>query len=144
MYSTEFGEMGGDELNIIKPGANYGWPQYTFSLEYTGKPIKELKDSIGAGIQTPVGHWTIAPGDVEVVNGTRYPGWDGNVFIGAMSKTMPLLLRAVVKNGVLVHDETMLENIGRVREVKYGPDQFLYLATEDTGLLVRLVPVVKK
>jgi len=142
IWSTEFGELGGDELNIIKAGANYGWPDVTFSLEYSGKIIS--KDSLRADIEPPVHHMTIAPSDLDFVYGDRYPGWDGNVFIGGLRKTMPFLLRTVLKNNVFVHDEELLENIGRVRDVKYGPDKFLYVMTEDTGLIVRLVPVRKK
>jgi len=142
IWSTEFGELGGDELNIIKPGANYGWPEVTFSLEYTGKIIS--KDSLRADIEPPVHHMTIAPSDLDFVYGDRYPGWDGNVFIGGLRKSMPFLLRTVLKNNVFIHDEELLENIGRVRDVKYGPDKFLYVMTEDTGLIVRLVPVLKK
>jgi glucose/arabinose dehydrogenase len=142
IWSSEFGEMGGDELNIIKRGANYGWPEVTFSLEYTGKIIS--KDSLRADIEPPVHHWMIAPGNLDFVYGDRYPAWDGNVFIGALHKDKRLLLRTVIKNNVFIHDEKLLENIGRVRDVKFGPDKFLYVLTEDTGLLVRLVPVRKK
>jgi len=142
IWSTEFGELGGDELNIIKPGANYGWPEVTFSLEYTGKIIS--KDSLRADIEPPVHHMTIAPSDLDFVYGDRYPGWDGNVFIGGLRKSMPFLLRTVIKDNVFIHDEELLQNIGRVRDVKYGPDKFLYVLTEDTGLIVRLVPVRKK
>jgi len=70
LWSTEFGEMGGDELNIIKAGANYGWPEVTFSLEYTGKILS--KDSLRADIEPPVHHWTIAPGNLDFVYGDRY------------------------------------------------------------------------
>ncbi|MEJ7693088.1 PQQ-dependent sugar dehydrogenase [Daejeonella sp.] len=139
LFSTEFGELGGDELNIIKPGANYGWPEVSYSLEYSGAVL--AKDSLRAGIEAPVHHWTFAPSDLDFVSGERYPGWDTNVFIGGLLKRS--LLRAELKDDKFVHDEILLQNIGRIRDVKFGPDKFLYIMTEDTGLIVRLVPVVK-
>ena len=142
LWSTEFGELGGDEINIIKSGANYGWPEVTFSLEYTGEIIS--KDSLREDIEPPVHHMTIAPSDLAFVYGDRYPGWDGNLFVGGLRKSMPFLYRAVIRNKVFIHDEELLQNIGRVRDVKYAPDQFLYAMTEDTGIIVRLIPVQKK
>lgn len=142
LWSTEFGELGGDEINIIKSGKNYGWPEVTFSLEYSGKIIS--KDSLRADVEPPIHHMTIAPSDICFVYGNRYPGWNGDLFIGGLRKSMPFLYRAVIKHNVFIHSEELLENIGRVRDVKYGPDNFLYVMTEDTGLIVRLVPVQKK
>lgn len=139
LFSTEFGELGGDELNIIKPAANYGWPEVSFSLEYSGAVL--AKDSVRAGIEAPVHHWTFAPSDLDFVSGERYRGWDSNVFIGGLLKRS--LMRVELNNEKFVHDEILLQNIGRVRDVKFGPDKFLYVMTEDTGLIVRLVPVVK-
>lgn len=141
VWSTEFGELGGDEINIIRAGANYGWPEVTFSREYNGKPIS--KDSVRADVEPPVHHMSIAPSDLCFVYGDRYPGWNGNIFIGALRKTGPFLYRAEIKNKVFVHEEELLENIGRIRDVKYAPDHFLYLITEDSDILVRLVPVQK-
>jgi glucose/arabinose dehydrogenase/cytochrome c5 len=141
IWSTEFGELGGDEINIIKSGANYGWPEVTFSLEYSGEIIS--KDSLREDIEPPVHHMVIAPSDLAFVHGDQYPEWDGNLFIGGLRKSMPFLYRAVIKDKVFIRDEELLQNIGRVRDVKFGPDNFLYVMTEDTGLIVRLVPVRK-
>lgn len=139
IFSTEFGELGGDELNIIKAGANYGWPLVSHSLEYNGAIISE--SPFREGVEAPVHHYAIAPGDLEFVYGSRYPGWNGNIFIGGLAAKM--LYRTVLKNDAFSHEERLLENIGRVRDVKLAPDQLLYVLTEDTGLLVRLIPVVK-
>ncbi len=139
IFSTEFGELGGDELNEIKSGANFGWPVVSFSLEYTGaiissSPFKE-------GIEPPLHHYAVAPGDVAILHSDRYPGWNGNVFIaGLASKSV---YRSVFKKDVFTHDEQLLENIGRVRDVKVAPDGFLYVLTEDTGMIVRVLPVKK-
>ena len=139
MFSTEFGELGGDELNEIKPGVNFGWPIVSFSLEYNGAIIS--KTPFKEGMEPPLHHYAVAPGDVSVLYSDRYPAWNGNIFIGGLAAK--LLHRAVFKNNVFNHDERLLENIGRVRDVKVGPDGFLYALTEDTGLIVRVLPVRK-
>jgi aldose sugar dehydrogenase len=140
VWSNEHGALGGDELNIIKPGLNYGWPLATYSLSYDGTPVTEETDTLRDGMEPPVHHWTpaIAPSGLAFVVGDTYPGWNGNVFSGSLAQRM--LNRSVIKDDRVVHDEKLLVNIGRVRTVKVGPDGFLYLLTEDTGLLVRLLP----
>lgn len=137
VLSTEFGELGGDELNEIKSGANYGWPLVSFGLEYTGEIISD--SPFKEGLEPPIHHFAVAPGDVAVLYSDRYPGWDGDVFIGGLAAK--LLYRVVFKNNVFSHDEQLLSNIGRVRDVKVGPDGYLYVLTEDTGLIVRILPV---
>lgn len=139
MMVVEFGELAGDELNILKPGANYGWPIVTYSLEYSGAIISE--SPLKEGIEPPIHHYAIAPSDFDFVYGKNYPGWDGNIFIGGLATKK--LYRLVMKNDTFVHDEALLNNLGRIREVVYGPDQFLYAMTEDTGILVRLIPLQK-
>jgi glucose/arabinose dehydrogenase len=139
MMVVEFGELAGDELNILKPGANYGWPIATYSLEYSGAIISE--SPLKEGIEPPIHHYAIAPSDFDFVYGKNYPGWDGNIFIGGLATKK--LYRLVMKNDTFVHDEALLNNLGRIREVVYGPDQFLYAMTEDTGILVRLIPLQK-
>lgn len=147
LWSTEFGELGGDEINILKPGANFGWPEVTFSLEYSGKII--TKDSLRSDIESPVYHMNISPSDLCFLEGTKYPGWSGNdgkrnLFIGAFRKTSPFLSRAVFNGHHFISEEELLDGIGRIRDVKVGYDGLLYLMTEDDGLLIRLIPVAKK
>lgn len=139
IWSNEHGEMGGDEINILRPGLNYGWPKATYSLEYDGSYITE--DTLRSGMQPPLHHWTpsIAPSGMDFVTGTRYPGWEGDLFSGSLIQRM--LNRSIVENGEITGDEKLLEHIGRVRNVRIAPDGFLYLITEDTGLMVRLLPV---
>jgi glucose/arabinose dehydrogenase/mono/diheme cytochrome c family protein len=139
VLSTEFGELGGDELNEIKKGVNFGWPIVSFGLEYTGAVIS--KNPLKEGIEPPLHHFAVAPGDLAVLYSERYPEWKGNVFIAGLAAK--LLHRVVFKNNTFHHDERLLENIGRVRDVKVGPDGFLYALTEDTGLVVRVLPVKK-
>jgi glucose/arabinose dehydrogenase len=139
IFFVEFGELAGDELNILKPGANYGWPLATYSLEYNGSLISE--SPFKEGTEPPIHHYAIAPSELDFVYGTTYPKWDGNIFIGGLATKK--LYRVVMKNDKFVHDEALLHNLGRIRDVKYGPDQMLYVMTEDTGVLVRLVPINK-
>jgi aldose sugar dehydrogenase len=139
IFFVEFGELAGDELNILKPGANYGWPLATYSLEYNGSLISE--SPFKEGTEPPIHHYAIAPSELDFVYGTSYPKWDGNIFIGGLATKK--LYRVVMKNDKFVHDEALLHNLGRIRDVKYGPDQMLYVMTEDTGVLVRLVPINK-
>ena len=88
-------------------------------------------------------HWTpaLAPAGMDFVYGDRYPGWDGNLIIGSLVQKR--LNRTIFKDGKVVGDEKLIQGIGRVRDVAVGPDGYLYALTEDTGLLVRLVPVKK-
>jgi len=141
IWEDEHGEMGGCELNLLKPGGNYGWPLVTFSRNYDGTIIS--KDTARAGMESPVHYWipSLAPGGMAFVYGDRYPGWDGDLFVGSLVQRM--LNRCVMDGNHVLRDERLLEDIGRVREVEFGPDHFLYLMTEDTGLLIRLIPVTK-
>ncbi len=139
MYSTEFGELGGDELNVIRSGLNYGWPLATYSLEYDGSIIS--KSPFMKGMEPPIYHYAIAPSDLTFVYGDTYPGWNGNIFIGGLAAK--ILYRIVMENDTVIHNESLLKGIGRVRDVKYGPDKYLYIMTEDTGIIVRIIPVSK-
>ncbi len=138
IWSNEHEEKGGDEVNILRPGLNYGWPKATYSLEYNGTPI--TPDTLLNGMEPPVHHWTpaIAPSGMDFIKGGRYRGWEGDLFSGSLIQRM--LNRSVIENGVIVGDEKLLEHIGRVRDVRVAPDGYLYLITEDTGLMVRLIP----
>lgn len=142
IWETEHGEMGGSELNLLKSGGNYGWPDVTFSRNYDGTLIS--KDTVRVGIESPVHHWTpsIAPSDFDFVFSDIYPTWKGNLFVGAMVHKR--LNRTAFLNGKAVHDEILLENIGRIRDVKVPLDGFIYLMIEDTGHIVRLLPLKKK
>lgn len=141
IWESEHGEMGGSEVNRLRSGGNYGWPEVTFSRNYDGTLISQ--DTVRAGMESPAQHWTpsIAPSDFDFLYSDLYPAWKGDLFIGAMVQKR--LARTVFKAGQPVHNEMMLEGIGRIRDVKAAPDGFLYLMIEDTGHIVRLVPVRK-
>src|SRR5690606_15746426 len=140
LYATEFGELGGDELNVLKPGANYGWPEVTFSREYSGEII--TGDTLRADVEPPVHHWTFAPADLEIIRGGHYPNWQGNIIIGGLAAKS--LLRVELTGSVYQRDEWLLPNIGRVRDVKLAPDGFIYVMIEDNGLIIRLIPIQQK
>lgn len=141
LWSHEHGENGGDELNILKSGANYGWPDVTFSTNYDHTPISQ--DTIREGIEAPVHYWTpaISPLSMAFIHGGRYEGWEGDLFVGSGIQRM--LNHSVMKDGKVAKDEILLKDIGRVREVKIAPDRYLYVLTEDTGLIIRILPIVK-
>jgi glucose/arabinose dehydrogenase len=142
IWETEHGEMGGCELNVLQKGGNYGWPDVTYSLNYDGTIIS--KDTTRPGMVSPVHYWipSIAPGGLDVVYDSKYTGWNGNIFVSSLVQKM--VNRTAFKNNKAVHDEKLLQGIGRVRDVKFGPDHMLYVLTEDTGILVRLIPLAKK
>jgi glucose/arabinose dehydrogenase len=140
MLSVEFGELGGDELNILKSGVNYGWPIATFSLEYNGAIISE--SPYLEGIEPPIYHFALAPSDLDLVYGTTYSAWNGNIFIGGLATNK--LFRLVLKDDKVIKEESLLHNFGRIRGVNFGEDQFLYIFTEDTGLLLRILPLQHK
>jgi glucose/arabinose dehydrogenase len=141
IWESEHGEFGGSEVNRLRPGRNYGWPEVTFSLNYDGTMIS--KDTARADVEPPMQHYTpsIAPSDFAFFYGDTYPQWNGNLFIGAMVQQR--LVRTVFKNNKAVHDEYMLDGIGRLRDVKVGPDKLLYLMEEDDGRIFRLIPLNK-
>jgi aldose sugar dehydrogenase len=139
LWENEHGPKGGDEINIIKPGKNYGWPIVSFGLEYDGTPVGEgLREK--EGIEQPVYHYTpsIAPSGMEFYTGDAFPMWKGNLFIGGMVLTH--LNRVVIKDGKVVHEERLFKDKKwRVRSVRQGPDDFLYIGV-DGGMILRIRP----
>jgi glucose/arabinose dehydrogenase len=141
LWENEHGENGGCELNLLGPGKNYGWPKTTFSINYNGTII--TTDTVLPGMELPVHHWNpaLAPAGMDFVYGDRYPGWDGNLIIGSLVQKR--LNRTIMKDGRVIGDEKLIQGIGRVRDVAVAPDGFLYCVTEDTGVMVRILPVKK-
>lgn len=140
IWAVENGPQGGDELNLIKAGANYGWPITTYGLEYTGEVISELQQA--PGIESPVTYWfpAIAPSSIALYLGDKLPRWYGNLFVGTLRGQH--LLRLSVENGVVVEQEKLLLDLNeRIRDVREGPDGLLYVLTDSTdGRLLRLNP----
>lgn len=141
LWESEHGPRGGDELNHIERGKNYGWPVITSGLNYDGTPIAAKTEA--PGMEQPVINWTpsIAVSQVEFYHGDQFPKWKNNLFIGSLAQQK--LIRVVVENGREVLREEVFNGLGRIRDIKTGPDGFLYLALEligKPGRLVRLVP----
>ena len=140
VWTNEHGPRGGDELNIQdKPGANYGWPVISYGINYDGSIITEITEM--EGMEQPVMHWTpsIAPSGLAFVSSDLYPGWYGNTLNGALA--FQLISRVVVDGDEFVHEERILEGIGRIREVQQGPDGYIYFTNESDGTLNRIIPV---
>jgi aldose sugar dehydrogenase len=140
IWETENGPKGGDELNLISPGSNYGWPIATYGTEYTGEEITTIREA--PGIQAPLIYWTpsIAPSGLAVNTGNRYPGWQGDLFLGALAGQH--LRRVRIRDGQVVEQEVLLQDLReRIRDVRMGPDGYIYLLTDNTqGRLLRLRP----
>lgn len=140
IWLHEHGPKGGDEVNIVTRGANYGWPKVTFGINYDGSIISNL--TAAPGLAAPVIHWTpsIAPSGLTFYTGQLFPGWSGNLFVGALAGKH--LRRLVLQGKEVVHQEILLKNrVGRIRDVRIGPDGCLYLLSDAAqGVLYRLEP----
>lgn len=139
IWINEHGPRGGDELNQLQAGLNYGWPEVTLGTEYSGPDIGvEEKD----GMEPPVYHWTpsIAPSGMLHYDGDAFPQWRGNLFVGALAHTH--LARLTMDGARVVSEERLLDDAGwRIRDVRQGPDGALYLLVDARdGRLVRLTP----
>jgi glucose/arabinose dehydrogenase len=141
LWEQEHGPMGGDEINIIEKGGNYGWPVVSFGLNYDGTPVGTGRQH-HAGMVDPVWHWTpsIAPSGMAFYTGDLFPGWKGNLFNGALK--FELLSRLTIKNDRPVREERLLHGLNwRIRDVRQGPDGALYLLTdEEDGRILRIAP----
>lgn len=138
LWSHEHGPKGGDELNLEESGKNYGWPEITFGINYNGTIITE--DTAKLGMEQPVAYWipSIAPCGMEFVEGNTYPSWENNLLIGSLR--FQYLVRCEMENEKIIHQEILLEGIGRVRNVKQGPDGYIYVAIETPGKILIIVP----
>ncbi|WP_414522333.1 PQQ-dependent sugar dehydrogenase [Synechococcus sp. R5-12] len=141
IWSHEHGPQGGDEINILAPGVNYGWPLITYGREYTGEPVGQGL-AAAPGLASPLLHWTpsIAPSGMTFYTGEAFPEWRGNLFVGALAGQH--LARLVLDGERVVAEERLLEGaVGRIRDVRQGPDGLLYLLTDaPSGSLLRLEP----
>lgn len=139
IYNNEHGPRGGDEINLVGKGNNYGWPVITFGINYDGTII--TKETAKAGMEQPVFQWTpsIGPSSMKFVTGNRYPGWKGDILSGSLS--FKYLERVRLEGGKVTGQEKLLENAGRVRNVTISPDGYIYVAVENPGIIVKLIPV---
>ena len=133
IWENEHGPKGGDEINIVQKGKNYGWPVITFGINYSGTSITD-KTSM-PGMEQPFYYWvpSIAPSGMAFSTSNVYKKWKGNLFVGSLK--FKYLERLVIKRGKVVKREKILNDVGRVRNVKEGPDGYLYLGVEGKGIL---------
>lgn len=137
IWIHEHGPQGGDEINIIKKGANYGWPLVTYGINYSGTPITDKTEM--EGMEQPLHYWdpSIAPSGLAFVTSDKYPSWKGNILVGSLA--FQYLERLQLEGNKVVYREKLMEDIGRVRNVKQGPDGFIYVAVEGKGIY-KLIP----
>ncbi|MDG1417197.1 MAG: PQQ-dependent sugar dehydrogenase [Maricaulis sp.] len=140
IWAHEHGPYGGDEINILSPGRNYGWPRITYGIDYDGTPISELTES--DGMEQPIWYWvpSIAPSGMDFYQGDAFPGWNGDVFVGALAGQR--LVRYELDGDRIQSEEVLLANFGeRIRDVQTGPDGMIYLLTDDrNGRVLQLRP----
>lgn len=138
MWAHEHGPRGGDEINIVKKGANYGWPVISYGINYDGTSFTQLLEK--EGMEQPVHYWvpSIAPCGMAFVESDRYPGWEGNLLVGSLRYNY--LNRCVIEGDKFVREEPLMKNIGRLRNVRQGPDGYIYIAVENPGYVFRLMP----
>lgn len=137
IWAHEHGPKGGDELNIIRPGNNYGWPVITYGRNYSGTIITEETERVG--MEQPIYYWvpSIAPCGMTFVDSDIYPEWKGSVLIGSLKYNY--IHRCSVEGGKVTAHEKIAEKLGRIRTVRQGPDGYIYASVEGKGLF-KLVP----
>lgn len=140
VFSNEHGPKGGDEINIIEPGQNYGWPVVTHGVDYTGARITPFTEK--EGMVSPLVDWTpsIAPSGLTLYDGELFPEWQGDLFNGALAARK--VQRVMMEQGSVTGQESLFSELGRrIRDVRTGPEGALYLLTDHAnGEVLRVVP----
>ena len=139
IYATEHGPRGGDELNIIEKGRNYGWPVITYGIAYDGAIISDLTEK--EGMEQPIHYWvpSIATCGLLFYTDSLYAGWERNLFAGGLAGMH--IARIEVAGDRYRRGEKLLQDIGRVRQVAQSPDGYIYVLTEGPGMLLKLMPM---
>lgn len=137
IWIHEHGPQGGDEINIINAGKNYGWPKITYGINYNDSKITD--NTSLPGMEQPLHYWvpSIAPSGMDFITSEIYPSWKGNLLVGSLK--FKYLNRVVIENNKVIKEEKLLEGLGRVRTVRQAPDGYIYVAIEQLGI-VRIVP----
>ena len=139
LWETEHGPMGGDEINLIEAGKNYGWPVITYGRNYNGSIVSELTEK--PGMEQPIFYYlpSIAICGMDYVRGELFDKWDNHLLVTALKYEEVRLLD--VKDQRVLHDEVILKNAGRVRDVACGPDGAIYVVLNEPGTILRLTPI---
>ena len=143
LWANEHGPQGGDELNVVLPGRNYGWPVIGYGVNYgSGTTIHE--GTLKEGMESPKHFWvpSIATSGLMIYTGDKFPAWRGNIFVGGLGGEQ--LSRLTVDGQTVLNEETLFQRMGRIRDVRQGPDGYIYLAIDDQrggpAGIVRLEP----
>ena len=137
IWTNEHGPRGGDEINIIKKGKNYGWPKITYGINYSLTTI--TKDKSLPGMEQPLYYWlpSIAPSSFEYISSNIYPNWNGSLLAGAL--VFKYIERIGLKNNKVISRSKIAEDLGRPRDVKQGPDGYIYVSIENKGIY-KIIP----
>jgi glucose/arabinose dehydrogenase len=142
IWAHEHGPRGGDELNALRPGADYGWPAVTHGIDYDGTIISER--AFAREFEPARFFWapSIAPSGLAIYRGAIYPGWDGRFFVGGLASRSVVRLRIGADTGLFVEEQRMFSPLrARIRDIRTGPDGYLYILTDaENGELWRLRP----
>jgi len=139
LYETEHGPKGGDELNILQSGKNYGWPEITYGKNYSGTTITKFTHK--EGMEQPILHWTpsIAVCGIDFYDKKLFKAWENNLLVTSLK--FEKLYRYEINSNKIINQEMIYNPGSRIRDVETGPDGYIYLALEDPGRIVRLVPI---
>jgi len=141
LWEHEHGPRGGDEINIIKAGNNYGWPEISFGINYDGTSFTD--DTAKAGMEQPEWYWdpSIAPSGMTFVTSDKFPEWKGDLLVGSLK--FGYVMHVDLEDGKVVGEEKVFEDAGRVRDVRQGPDGNIYIATETENGIIRVSPATE-
>lgn len=133
IWTHEHGPKGGDEINIIKAGKNYGWPIISYGVNYSGTSFTDITEK--EGMEQPIHYWdpSIAPSGMAFINSEKYGDWNGNLLVGSLK--FQYLDLCTLKDNKVIKEECLLDNLGRVRSVNQGPDGFIYVGIENLGIV---------
>lgn len=138
LYAAEHGPRGGDELNLVLKGKNYGWPVITYGMNYNGSPMTDK--TAAPDMEQPLTYWvpSIALSSIAFYTGSKFPGWKHHLFLGALAQQE--LRRLELTGNTVTKQEVLFKNVGRVRDVIVGPDGYIYVALNQPDRIARLVP----
>ena len=132
LWEHEHGPRGGDEINMVEKGKNYGWPVITYGINYSGTKITD--ETSRSGMEQPIYQWTpsIGPCGMTFVSSDKYPKWKGNLLVGSLA--FQYLERLVIENNKVTYREKLLDGMGRVRNIRQAPNGFIYVGIEGKGI----------
>ncbi|MBV7267857.1 PQQ-dependent sugar dehydrogenase [Winogradskyella luteola] len=138
IWTHEHGPKGGDEINIIAAGKNYGWPVISYGVNYSGTKFTDITEK--KGMEQPLHYWTpsIAPSGMAFINSNKYGNWNGNLLVGSLK--FQYLDMCTIKDNKVIKEERLLNELGRVRCIEQGPSGYIYVGIENLGI----VKLIKK